>query len=175
MILRCKKGDKNSFGPLIQLYRRQLFSYLWRFTHSDERSKDLFQEVLIKVWKGLKNYKENDRFASWLFSIAHNVAIDEVRKEKRMSDIFEYGQEREPGIYSNPYNILVAAESEKMILDVIDTLPEKQKEVFLLRQHGELTFKEIADLINEPLSTVLSHMHYATKKIKKALRKENAI
>lgn len=59
--------------------------------------------------------------------------------------------------------------------EIVNNLPEKQKQVFLLREHGDMTFKEIAELINEPLNTVLGHMHYAVEKIKRALRKKDAI
>ena len=76
---------------------------------------------------------------------------------------------------ANPENHFDAEEMKIMITNVVNSLPEKQKNVFLLRQHGELTFKEISEITKEPLNTVLSHMNYAVKKIKLFLRENNAI
>lgn len=67
----------------------------------------------------------------------------------------------------NPHSILIEKESEEKLLKTVDILPVKQREVFLLRINGGLTFKEIAEITGEPLNTVLSHMHYSIKKIKK--------
>ena len=96
-------------------------------------AEDLFQETLIKVWKGLNNYNEQNKFSSWLFSIAHNVAMDSARsvgvRNKHMSsnDNLTYQSA------SNPHTDFVATETREILISAVDTLPEKQKEVFLLR------------------------------------------
>lgn len=133
----------------------------------------MFQETMIKVWKGIINYREKERFSSWLFSIAHNVAIDNNRKHKRENLILDKNNETEQINNDTPLNILTAKETANSIEKTVHELPEKQKQVFLLRQHGEMTFREIADLMNEPINTVLSHMRYAVNKLKKELREEN--
>lgn len=175
LLIRCKKGDGTAFDCLIRNYRRQLYAYLSRFVKESEAADDLFQETLLKVWFGLRNYNESNKFSSWLFTIAHNVAVDNTRKLKRIRTVVENKSELEFTTSITPHDFVVAEETEKKLVEVVECLPEKQKEVFLLRQHGDMTFKEIAQLLNEPLSTVLSHMNYAVKKIRKEFRKENAI
>lgn len=174
LIERCRKKESAAFGPLIKLYRKQLYSYLYRLGGDKNLAEDLFQETLIKVWRSLPKYNEQNKFSSWLFSIAHNTAIDALRKKQkeRFFDDLE-NAELLPG-RSNPHIELVGKEAEEKISRAVDRLPVKQKEVFLLRINGELTFKEIAEITGEPLNTILSHMHYSVKKIKKIIGIDNA-
>lgn len=167
LIERCRNGESAAFGQLVKLYRKKLFSYLYRFSGDKNLSEDIFQEILIKVWRSLPKYNEQNKFSSWLFSIAHNTTLDMLRKKHKdkMFDEMENAEEI-PG-NGNPHSILIEKESEEKLLKAIEILPVKQREVFLLRINGELTFKEIAEITGEPLNTVLSHMHYSIKKIKK--------
>lgn len=171
LILKCKSGDGESFRQLIKLYKNQLFGYLLRFTNSKDVAEELFQETLIKVWKGIKKYNHNKKFSSWLFTIAHNVAMDFLRKNKSTFTNYEE-------IISKPSNenleeTIIKNETLEIINESINNLSQKQKAVFLLRQHGEMTFKEIAKVTGEPLNTVISHMHYSIKRIKKQIELEN--
>lgn len=172
LIENCQNGEAAAFGPLIKIYRRQLFSYLLRLSGNREDAEDLFQETLIKSWRGIKKYSERQKFSSWLFTIAHNTAMDKLRKRYRETLITE----TEPDELSNandPHKELIGKEIKDKIQKAIDILPFKQKEVFLLRINSGLSFKEIAQTTKEPLNTVLSHMHYSVKKIKRLLWSEN--
>jgi len=135
-------------------------------------AEDLLQETLINVWKGFNSYNEKDKFSSWLFSIAHNVALDATRCAKIRSRVLSIEESNIHSNAHNPYKNLVEKEKYEMIMEVVNNLPEKQKEVFLLRQHSGMLFKEIAKELNQPLNTVLGHMHYAVAKIRKKLSKE---
>jgi len=174
LIQQCKQGNGDAFGPLIRTYKKQLFSYLWRFANNNEIAEDMFQDTLTKAWKGLRRYQEESKFSSWLFAIAHNVAMDYVRKSSIENKYFTYTDNLENIDFSNPLSEMVAIETEERIQKAICELSEKQKQVFVLRQHSGIKFKEIAKIMKEPLSTVLSHMNYAIKKIKNELREENA-
>lgn len=175
LIRKVMNGEADSFNLLINNYRGKLFGYLLRFSGDKVTAEDLFQETLIKAWTGFKRYNEKNRFSSWLFTIAHNVALDFLRKNK---NVFHSIYEKEvSGLQSNDDIIKTVEEKEikNMINGLVMTLPEKQKNVFLLRQHGELTFREISKITGEPINTVISHMNYAVKKIKKALQAGNAL
>jgi len=127
---------------------------------------------MIRVWKGFIKYNEQNKFSSWLFSIAHNVAIDLLRSSASKN----IDQSLELAINStsveNPLNTLVAKETNELVMLAVNDLSEKQKQVFLLRQHSEMTFKEIAETTNQSLNTVLGHMHYAVTKIRKKMSKD---
>jgi RNA polymerase sigma-70 factor (ECF subfamily) len=172
LIQKCRSKDGKAFELLMQNYRRQLFSYLLRFCGNRMTAEDLFQETLIKVWRGIESYNERNKFSSWLFSIAHNVAVDAARSAstKKLSLSVEETYDYEDN--NNPHKNLVEKEQYEMVMIVVNELPEKQKDVFLLRQHSGMSFKEIAKEMNQPLNTVLGHMHYAVAKIRKKLSKE---
>ena len=87
LILRSKQGDASAFGALIKDYRKQLFTYLLKICNNRTTAEDLFQDTLIRVWSGLPNYNEQNKFSSWLFSIAHNTAMDSFRRKKVRSRI----------------------------------------------------------------------------------------
>lgn len=172
LIKKCRLNDDSAFEVLIQNYRKQLFSYLLRLSGNRMMAEDLLQETLIKVWKGIKFYNDQNKFSSWLFSIAHNTAIDSIRsasvrnRTSLLEDINEISGE------SNPYRSFVEKETYEMVMLAINELSEDQKNVFLLRQHSGMKFKEIAKTMDQPLNTVLGHMHYAVSKIRKKLGKE---
>ncbi len=174
LIKRCQDREAEAFAPLINMYKQQLFSYLIRRTMNRETAEDLFQEILIKIWKNLPKYQNKEKFGSWVFSIAHNLTVDSFRKKTVRSLISQTEDLEEMGHTDNTLEKVEKDEQRKMLSNALLQLSEKQKEVFLLRQHGEMTFKEIAAFTNQPINTVLSHMNYAVKKLKRVLRKENA-
>ena len=161
-----------AFGKLIQVYRILLFSYLLRLCGDRMTAEDLFQETLIKVWTGFKSYNEQSKFSSWLFSIAHNVAVDSIRKESAKNKIRSFDDLQTFTSDSNPHNTYVEKETNELVIAAVSKLSGKQKQVFLLRQHSGMTFKEISKETNQPLNTVLGHMHYAVSRIREKLSKE---
>jgi RNA polymerase sigma factor (sigma-70 family) len=168
LILRCKSGDTNAFGPLIKLYRKQLYSYLYRLFNDKTLAEETLQETLIKTWKGIDKYSDRQKFSSWLFTVAHNCSMDELRRQKH-NKLFTNEEPDELAGDDNPIRKLEREELREMINDAVETLSFNQKNVFLLRVEGGFTFKEISDISCQPLNTVLSHMNYSIKKIKKRL------
>lgn len=175
LIEKCRKGEQAAFRELVKLYRKQLYSYLCRLCGDRMQAEDAFQETLIKVWKAIGRYDHKDRFSSWLFAIAHNAAMDSIRKNNLRKCFVTSDEIQMHSSEGNPYSECVNNELKDILDGIIGSLPEKQKQVFLLREHSGMSFKEIAELTGEPLNTVLGHMHYAVEKIKRALRKKNAI
>lgn len=172
LIEKCRNGETAAFGPLIKIYRKQLFSYLLKLCGNREDAEDLFQETLIKSWKGINKYSELQKFSSWLFTIAHNTAMDKLRKRNKEAMITETEPD-ELSHTNDPLKDLIGKEIRNKIQKAVEFLPFKQKEVFLLRVNSGISFKEIAQATNEPLNTVLSHMHYSVKKIKRIFWSEN--
>jgi RNA polymerase sigma-70 factor (ECF subfamily) len=100
------------------------------------------------------------------------VTIDHVRRRARRPDEVTADDDRPDA--GDPSKTLLARELGRLLADAVARLPEKQRRVFLLRQHGTLKFREIADLTGEPLSTVLGHMSYATEKLRRVVRHYHA-
>ncbi|MFQ5752870.1 MAG: RNA polymerase sigma factor [bacterium] len=175
IISRCQKGDELAFTQLINKFQHSLFTYLLRLSGDRGQAEDLFQETLIRVWRYLPRYRHKNKFASWLFGIAHNVTIDAMRKQK-VRDMISYTADLpECRSSENADAPIMADEIQREFEKVLQSLPQKQRQVFLLRQHSDMSFKEIAAVMHQPLNTVLSHMHYAASKLKQALSEKNVI
>jgi RNA polymerase sigma-70 factor (ECF subfamily) len=172
LIKDSKTGDGYAFGKLVNIYRKNLFTYLLRMCKDQMTAEDLMQETLIKAWKGLKRYNEQQKFASWLFTIAHNVSIDAIRMSNANQGTTSLSERIEIATNITPHSELVMTERKIALQREVENLPADQKRVFLLRQHGELSFKEIGEVMSQPLNTVLSHMRYAVKKLKRCLNEE---
>lgn len=175
LIKRVMNGEPHAFNILIKNYRGKLFGYLLKLSGDRLTAEDLFQDTLLKAWSGFNKYKEENKFSSWLFTIAHNVALDFLRKNKNRNLFVSNDEIVNLPDRDNQSNELEVEEIRDLVKRAVASLPEKQRNVFLLRQHGELTFKEISEITCEPLNTVLSHMNYAVKKIRIILRAHNAI
>ncbi len=174
LISKCRQGNSNAFRVLANNYRRKLFGYCLRMCGNETDAEDIFQEILIKVWRGIGKYNEQQKFSNWLFTIAHNVIQDYFRKNNRRKheETFE-----DLSIIANsetPHTSFILSEEKSLMMKAVMNLPDKQREVFLLRQQTNITFKEIAVITGEPINTVLSSMNYAVRKIKKYVEAQYA-
>jgi RNA polymerase sigma factor (sigma-70 family) len=169
-------GNQKGFDRLYKKYEKPLFSYIFKYTHNRQTAEDIFQKTWFKVIRGLKNYTEKGSFGSWLFGIAHNNCIDHYRKQakKEMDDnISEEGMDSLKNENAeNPENQFIKQEGINRLKRAIQTLPNEQKQVVLLRLYADLTFKEIAEKCECSLNTVLGRMHYAVGNLKKIVNKE---
>lgn len=172
LINRCRNGDREAFSKLMLSYKDKLYGYIFRFTYSKPTSDDILQDVLIKIWKGFRKYDEKKKFSAWIFTIAHNTIIDHS-KTKRNYELMENFELLQSASSSNPHESFVKEEREQILEIALISLPEKQREVFVLRKNSGMTFKEIAELTGEPLNTVLGHMHYAVKKLRALFEEVN--
>ena len=168
LINMSKSGDQRSFARLLHPYKDRLFNYLCRYSGERETAEDILQETLIKVWKGLNNFSDYQKFSSWLFTIAHNSAIDYYRRKKLTAE--ERDDNRIENGSPDPAEELILKESAGMVYRALEKLPSGQRTVFILRQDSGFSFREISEITGEPLNTVISHMHYAVKKLRKQLR-----
>ena len=170
LIARARDGDERAFAELLSPYREPLFTLLLRELRDRSDAEDVMQEVLFLSWRGLPRYEDRGRFRAWLFTIAYRALATHRRAPSR-SWIAASEVLPERRSLATPESELEAADLSAQLLATIDALPEKQRRVFLLRQSAGLTFAEIAELMQEPQNTVLSHMNYAMQKIRRTLEK----
>ena len=166
-------GKNKAFDKLYRKYERPLYSFVYRFVGNRESAEDLFQQTWLKVIRGLENYDERGKFASWLFGIANNCCIDLVRqksKAKQNDYVSEQGMDRLPQKEMISDEQMISKEQTAQLANVIEKLPWEQKQVVLLRVYAEMSFKDIAVMIESPLNTVLGRMHYAVKNLRKLMK-----
>ena len=167
-IERFLQGDANALCALVDAYRKPLFSFIVQMSGGDD-ADEIFQEVWMKAMHALPRYRHKDRFSSWLFKIAHRLIIDRSRKRKPvLSPDMESGIQAAPGTISRvtPHDTISDHEIGMQIRAAVATLPPEQRDVFLLRMDGDLTFKEIARIQKTSINTALARMSYALDKLR---------
>ncbi len=168
--------DQKYFARIMSLYDRKLFNYIVRRIGSTENAADVYQTVWLKIASNLDNYREENKFSNYLFFIATNTCFDYLRDLKKDNDnIFrpvvradEDGTDFIDNISSgeeNPETENEEQEDRERLEKALETLPDEQKDVILLRSKG-LTFKEIAEMKNVSINSILSRYRYAVDKIK---------
>ncbi len=181
LIARFLSGDTTAFEALINIYRQQVYSYLCRMVGDSEAAKDLFQDVILNVLNALPKYREQQKFSNWLFSIAHNLAMNHIQKQKHQSavileDSFADANSELIGTLADesfsPEEILNKKELQEILKTSIEKLPVEQKQILLLREYSGLPFKEIAQMLECPLNTVLGRMRYALLNLRKIIHQE---
>jgi RNA polymerase sigma-70 factor (ECF subfamily) len=171
LIEEYKNGSQDAFAELFYRYKNGIYNFIYRLVGNPDVADDLLQNTFIKMIKSIDKYQERNRFKQWLFSIANSVTIDYLRKRKReyMVDPIEDWME----ITDNSISLQATLEQEELmncIEEKIERLPPKQKRVFLMRQESDLTFREIAEILQCPVSTVLSRIHNAVVSLRKSLK-----
>jgi len=167
LISRCRNGDTLAFDELYQRYRLPLYSYLNRLVPGrSHAADDLFQQTWVRVLENLDRYSEQQRFVSWLFRIAHNVAVDHLRRELHHETVEV--TETTAVDESVPWTDLDHKALMQAVAEVTADLAPEQREVLLLRQRG-VSFKEIAAIQKTSINTVLGRMHYAVKHLRQRL------
>ena len=173
------QGCEASLGTLIEKHKQRLYSFIYSKVQDRDITEDIFQETFIKVIRTLKkgSYNEEGKFLPWIVRIAHNMAIDHFRKEKRYPKIvLEDGSP----LWNNFQFAEESCEDKQLkedlivnIRDLIKKLPDEQREVLIMRHYEDLSFQEIADLTHVSINTALGRMRYALINLRKMLEKQN--
>ncbi|NCI47290.1 RNA polymerase sigma factor [Sediminibacterium soli] len=175
LILSFQNGDSCAFENLINRYKDKIFSSILFFVKDSYLAEDLFQDVFIKIIDTLKNkrYTEEGKFLPWALRIAHNLCVDYFRKVKRApsirtsdnKDIFELLQISEDA----PDTKVMQSQSHDRVRQMLDLLPEEQREIIVLRHYANLSFKEIAAITNCSINTALGRMRYGLINLRKMM------
>lgn len=174
-------GDSTGFSELILRYKNKVFSIIMYMVRDRELADDLFQDTFLKALEGLQKgkYRDENKFSSWIGTIAHNVVIDHFRNEKTMPRVRDLG---EISIFDKMKTSEVGylekcerGEIKRELREKINCLPKVQKEVLVMRMYGDLSFKEIADLTGVSINTALGRMRYALMNLREQVTaaKEN--
>jgi RNA polymerase sigma-70 factor (ECF subfamily) len=163
LILRCQTGDKDAFVKLIERYQAQLRYFISRLLENTQMTEDIFQDTWLAVIRRICSLKKADAFAAWLYRIARNKAYQHLRRKKRLSEL----EENQEAVEYNQDNSFSPEDAAK-IHSCLKKLRHEHREVLMLRFLEEMSYEQIADVVNCSAGTVKSRIHYA----KLALRKE---
>jgi RNA polymerase sigma-70 factor (ECF subfamily) len=169
-------GDQEAYGVLVRRYQRRLTAFLSQLVGDLELARELTQEAFIRAWSALERFDPRYRFSTWLFRIAHNLGIDQLRR-KRLQTVSLYrtdsdGEELEmvvADLEKDPLGHLENRALADELRAVIDGLRPEYRELVLLRHFAGLSYQEIADFKEMPLGTVKNKLFRAHSVLRKAL------
>ncbi len=175
-VVRISRGDESALSGLYDQYARVVYSLILKIVHNQQVAEELTQEVFLRVWQQSSSYsRERGRFASWMLGIAHNLAIDEIRRGKaRPQQVYDNPEEsrsllevadRSP----EPDEMVLGGIRRDFIVEALDRLPGNQREVIEMSYFGGLTQSQIAERKGEPLGTIKTRTRLALQRLRSNL------
>ena len=177
VLARVLAGDEGAFATLVRRYEPKLRAYVNGIVAVEEEARDLVQEAFIRAWRHLDQYDRSFRFSTWLFRIAHNVAIDHLRRRRQPTVSLDLGEDDEGDEIRldpadprrGPLGDLANRELAGALAREIERLPAGYRELVTLRHLVGLSYNEIADLKGLPLGTVKNKLFRAHSVLREAL------
>ncbi|MFV1994999.1 MAG: RNA polymerase sigma factor [Verrucomicrobiales bacterium] len=179
LVALSQGGDTVAFDTLVTRYRGKIYAMIVNMIHNEADAWDLAQDSFIKAWKGLPRFEARANFYTWLYRITHNVTYDWLRKKKVgadaefddtiQADQFEPGSPTAPRNAGRPDENLEKSELRLRLENAIGQLSPEHREVVLLKELEGYRYKEIANLLECSIGTVMSRLFYARKKLRTLL------
>ena len=180
LMLRVKRGDRAAFSELVGKYKQPLHNFIFRTLRDETEAEDLAQNVFIQVWKSRDRYERTAKFSTWLFTIARNLCLNEIRRRSRHpaesieethteNDDQPRQQFEDKKVFLPAENILHGELAQK-IEQALAELPENQRTAILLCRQDELSYEEIAEILDCSLSATKSLIHRGRETLKEKLK-----
>ncbi len=183
LVAEAIEGSELAFRTLVERYQRPVFSLVLRMVRDHGIAEDVTQEVFVKAWMALSRYDPRRRFASWLFKIASNAAIDQLRRKKLPTTPIETSDTDQSSILDriederseSPDTLVKRRELSAALEAAVAALRPEYRLVVLLRFREELPYKDIAEATGMPLGTVKTNLRRARREIEDRLRKDGVV
>ncbi len=180
LMLRVKRGDRAAFVELVEKYKQPVMNLVYRTLHDATEAEDLAQIVFLQVYKSAQRYESRAKFSTWLFTIARNLCLNEIRRRSRHpADSLEEAhaehedqprQQIEDQSNVLPPEQLLHGELAQKIEEALAGLPENQRTAILLCRQEELSYEEIAEILGCSLSATKSLIHRGRETLKEKLK-----
>lgn len=177
LIDKVLTGDTNSFELIIIKYQRKLYATILNIVKDSDVAQDIVQDAFMKAFEKLSSLRNKNQFYPWVKRIAINCALLGFEKNKRMVDVGNHSGNEENGDdffdrltdYANPEEDLLNDELKRFVRRFVDSLPDKLRVVIILREVEDMSYEEIAEILNIPVGTVRSRLFNARQYIKQRL------
>jgi RNA polymerase sigma-70 factor (ECF subfamily) len=174
LIQRAQKGDPEAFATLVDEHQRYVYNLALRVVRDENEALDLTQETFVRAWTALPNFRGQSQFRTWLYRITTNLCYNRLPGLRR--SLNDLGDDVLPDVpesedtASNPLRVLESNEIRIQLHQAIDQLDANYKILIVMRYHDELSYEEIASLLNLPLGTVKTGLFRAREKLRLALQ-----
>lgn len=173
LVEQFQGGESSAFDALVYRWERKVQGAIYRLVGPGEDVRDLSQETFLKAYRGLRTFKKEARFSSWLYQIALNVCRDRMRRGRGKSYVSfdELAETGEAGSEAGPsaLDLIEARDLSRQVAAAVAALPEEQREVVVLKEYQGLTFLEIAEALDVPLSTVKTRLYRGLGQLRQEL------
>jgi RNA polymerase sigma-70 factor, ECF subfamily len=181
LVARAKAGDLDSFNQLVSRWERPIYALAYRTLGREEDARDVVQEAFLRAYRGLKGFKGEAKFSSWLYRITLNLCRDWSRRERRApivqvpegTDPVELADERLQTSESVE-DLVARREMSEAVAKAMAELPEEQRTAIMLKEYHGLTFQEIAGMLDCPLSTVKTRLYQGLSVLRRRLERRQA-
>ena len=173
LILRCQQKDQEAFKEIFNRYHKKVYRIAYGVVRKREDALDIVQEVFIKLFRSIKNFKGEALFYTYLYRMTLNTAIDHTRKLKKSSTLSlneEGAFEPSDGVEKRPDYVLLDKELEEKVKAAMGKLPTDQRAALILREVEGLSYQEMADVMGCSIGTVMSRLHYGRKRMQELLK-----
>ena len=184
LMLRVKRGDREAFAGLVEKYQQPVMNFIYRSLRDETEAEDLAQNVFLQVYKSRHRYRQTAKFSTWLFTIARNLCLNELRRRARHPaesiEENQTGHESREGATPRQYvdksqpaapETLLQGELARKIEEALAALPENQRSAILLCRQEDLSYEEIAGILDCSLSATKSLIHRGRETLKEKLKR----
>jgi RNA polymerase sigma-70 factor, ECF subfamily len=181
LMLRVKRGDREAFAGLVEKYKQPVMNFVYRSLRDEIEAEDVAQNVFLQVYKSRSRYKQTAKFSTWLFTIARNLCLNELRRRTRhpaesIEEPYAENEDQPQRQYEDksqaaPPEKLLQGELVQKIEEALAELPENQRSAILLCRQEELSYEEIAETLDCSLSATKSLIHRGRETLKEKLKR----
>ena len=171
-VARARSGESTAWDTLFRRYQLPLYVYVFELVRDEQASLDIVQETFVNAVRHVGSLRDDAKFGSWLFGIAHQKCIQRWRKHGRETAALEELAAAPGQFKDDPAELLIRAEQEAAFMKLLSRLPVAQRSVLLLHFVEDFPLEEIARITGTVLGTVKSRLHYAKQALKKLLEEE---
>ena len=171
LIQRAQDGDTGAFGELVHHYYAPVVNVAYRLCGETNLAEDMAQETFLRAWINLASFRPAASMKNWLYRIAVNATLDVLRRKSDVPMEDEVVQMvMDPA--ADPESALMAKERSEHLQGLLRSLPEATRSVLVLREYGELSYQEIAAILDIPVGTVMSRLNYARTRLRDLLKEQ---
>jgi len=175
LVRRFQKGEEKAFNELVLKYKEKVFDMILKMVRNKEDAKDLSQETFVRAYHGLKNFRGESSFFTWITRIALNLSINFAKREKFRSFISFLDLKKPILVVNSSPEGVMKDEMIQAIDEAVLSLPARQRMVFMLRHYQKYPFKKIAEILGKSEGGVKSNYFHAIRKLRKYLAKYRTI
>jgi RNA polymerase sigma-70 factor (ECF subfamily) len=168
-VAEARTGDAEAWNVLVKRYQLPLYSYVFELLHDEQASLDVVQESFINATRHIGSLRQDDKFGSWLFGIAHQKCLQRWRKARPEEISIDPDDDEYPDAAAGPEELLIRKEQEAEFMRIVEQLAPPHRSVLLSHFIEDFSLEEIAAITETPLGTVKSRLHYARKAFKTLL------